>query len=155
MKEQDSVYRTLLASYLLTKPITATTAYTKKLLIVERDATLRILLRHAFKPDGYNVFEAATAQMAFHLFLEVEPQVVLMDAALSDTDGITLLCKLRQIRPKARILMTGNFSNARWAEAALMHGANGYITKPFTVRAIRQSIAQQIDYGQAPLAKRE
>ncbi len=144
MKEQDSVYRTLLASYLLTKSTTATPASAKKLLIVERDATLRILLRHAFKPDGYNVFEAATGQMALHLFLEVEPQVVLMDAELIDTDGITLLCKLRQINPQARVLMTGNFRNTNWAEAALIHGAICYISKPFTVRTIRQSIAQQM-----------
>lgn len=145
MKEQDSVYRTLLASYLLTKPSTAATTAGKKLLIVERDATLRILLRHTFKPDGYNIFEAATGQMALHLFLEVEPQVVLMESDLADTDGLTLLSKFRQINPQTRVLMTGHLRNDRWAKTALAYGASGFITKPFTVKMIRQSIAQQME----------
>lgn len=145
MKEQDSVYRTLLASYLLAKPSTAAATAGKKLLIVERDATLRILLRHTFKPDGYNIFEAATGQMALHLFLEVEPQVVLMESELPDTDGISLLCKFRQINAKTRVLMTGHFRNARWTESALTYGASGFIAKPFTVKMIRQSIAQQME----------
>jgi len=145
MQEQDSVYRTLLASYLLTKPSAVATTTGKKLLIVERDATLRILLRHTFKPDGYNIFEAATGQLALHLFLEVKPQVVLLESDLPDTDGITLLCKFRQINAKARVLMTGHFRNTRWTEAAQAYGASGFIAKPFTVKLIRQSIAQQME----------
>jgi two-component system, NarL family, invasion response regulator UvrY len=105
-------------------------------------STIRGLLvdDHAVVREGYRrllersrdigvVGEAATAAEAYQLYIEVNPDVVVMDISLPDVSGIEGLRRLLLREPRARILAFSFHDEAIFPNRALKAGAAGYVTK--------------------------
>lgn len=72
---------------------------------------------------------AGTGLEAVDLALALEPDVVLMDISMPGLDGIEATRRLRELRPRACVVMlTGSDANEDVA-AARSAGAAGYVTK--------------------------
>jgi two-component system response regulator AtoC len=69
--------------------------HTRKVLIVEDDATLRRSLADKFKERGYTVYEASSSDEAFTLLGTEQPNAFVLDLILPVKDGISLLEELR------------------------------------------------------------
>lgn len=107
-----------------------------RILIVEDDETLRVVLRDNLEEEGYAVVEAADGATALAA-LDAQPaEIVVLDIMLPDTDGYTLCQTMRQRGVRARILML----TARTLEDDLVRGldagADDYLTKPYRLREL-------------------
>ena len=117
-----------------------------KLLIVDDDPDLcRMLAEHFEEHFETEVFTATAPGEALRLLEELKPEGMLLDLNLrARLTGFDILARLKQISPATKVIMvTGNndFANV---EKALELGALDYITKPFTVDYLEQTVDLKI-----------
>jgi NarL family two-component system response regulator LiaR len=101
-----------------------------------------ILALLATEPEIAVAGEAADGQMAVSLTLRLRPDVVLMDLAMPDLDGIEAIHRITAAWPQARILVLTSFATDDKVFPAIQAGARGYLLKDSSpddlIRAIRQ-----------------
>lgn len=120
-------------------------------LVVEDDEDTRRLLKKILDNQGYAVREAAESQ-AFQAALRQLPLpcLILLDVELPGINGFKLLTALRR-HPRTRdipvVLVTAR-TESKDLLCGLSLGADGYLSKPFTVEALRSMVGEVLGLGQ-------
>jgi DNA-binding response OmpR family regulator len=96
-------------------------------LVVEDDPAIATLLVRGLRRGGYDVDHVMTGGEALRWG---EPDVVLLDLALPDTDGVEVCRQLRERSPVAIIVVTARGEEPERV-LALDAGADDYLVKPF------------------------
>jgi DNA-binding NarL/FixJ family response regulator len=81
------------------------------------------------EPDLSIVGEAANGQEAIDLAQQHRPDVIVLDLAMPDMDGLEALPKLREVAPKAKVVVFSGFQESLFGRKALELGANAYVEK--------------------------
>jgi DNA-binding response OmpR family regulator len=105
----------------------ATQAGATSVLVVEDDPGIAMLLVRALVRGGYHVDHVVTGREALRAD---DPDVVLLDLGLPDTDGVQVCRELRQ-RSSAAIIVVTAYGEEVDRVAALDAGADDYLVKPF------------------------
>ncbi|HEY7676586.1 MAG TPA: sigma-54 dependent transcriptional regulator [Candidatus Methylomirabilis sp.] len=100
------------------------------LLVIDDEETIRRSLRHFFSRKGYRFLEAETGAQGLTLVQDQAPDLVLLDLKLPDTDGVTLLGKIRETSPDTAVIMVTARGSIESAVAAIKAGATDYLSKP-------------------------
>jgi two-component system KDP operon response regulator KdpE len=100
-------------------------------LLVEDEAPMRRFLRGFLARFDYRFAEAATGEEALRLAGETPPDLVLLDLGLPDMDGQDVILQLREWL-RAPIIVLSVRDQEKQKVAALEHGADDYLTKPFS-----------------------
>ncbi|MDF7814929.1 ATP-binding protein [Hymenobacter sp. YC55] len=106
----------------------------KKILLVDDNELDRVLYkRYLSRQQHYErmeLYEAASGEEALALFETIQPDCVLLDYNLLDTDGLTLLLELKKLAPEnlCAVMITGGGSE-QLAVGALNSGALDYLVK--------------------------
>jgi len=100
-------------------------------LIVEDESPMRKFLRSFLSGSGFRIEEAGTGEQALMLAAQRPPEIVLLDLGLPDMDGQEVLLKLREWL-KAPIIILSVRNQDVQKISALEHGADDYLTKPFS-----------------------
>lgn len=106
-----------------------------KILVVDDSEVIRSTLVCYFQDEGYQVFEADSAEEAETIITSQSIDVVLLDIRLPGKDGLTLTRELRTHSEIGIILVTGRKDEVDRI-IGLECGADEYITKPFNPREI-------------------
>jgi CheY-like chemotaxis protein/two-component sensor histidine kinase len=101
-----------------------------KILVVEDDRDLAILLRRQLESDGYQVLLAGTGEDALWLAREAKPQLITLDIMLPDIDGFAVLERLKQ-NPLTLGIPVVIVSVLTETEKGYALGAVDYVVKPF------------------------
>jgi len=72
---------------------------------------------------------ASQGEEALHLAVDLQPDVVLLDIAMPDMDGVEICRRLKRSLPHTAVLMLSAFDNEEEVTAALTAGASGYVVK--------------------------
>lgn len=105
----------------------------ESILIVEDDATFSATLSRALRRRGYEVQVAATPDEALELALAGRPQSIVLDLNLAGASGLSLLPRLRECLPEARIVVLTGYASISTAVDAIKLGAVQYLAKPLDV----------------------
>jgi len=105
---------------------------TKKILIVEDEADICLLLNIILKEDDIDIDHVKSISAAKEYLQTSKPDLVMLDNRLPDGLGIDFIEYLREQIPTARILMISGFKAATAKDLALYNGADGFLEKPFT-----------------------
>ena len=107
----------------------------QKVLVVEDDNNIAELLRLYLQKDGFEVSHAADGGKAVEMAKEIQPDLVLLDIMLPDTDGLAIMRRLRADRLTATvpIMMLTAKDTELDKVMALDGGADDYLTKPFSL----------------------
>jgi two-component system KDP operon response regulator KdpE len=100
------------------------------ILIVDDEPPIRRLLRTSLTAQGYRVVEAETAAAALAEIRDHEPDVVILDLGLPDSDGLTVIETVRRTAAVPIIVLSSR-GDESGKVAALDLGADDYLTKPF------------------------
>ena len=104
-----------------------------RLLLAEDDRIVRITVRDALVEGGYAVTECADGTAALRA-VRAEPfDIVLTDVRLPGLDGIALFRAVRQLSPRAAVVLMTAFADADDAVAVMREGARDYVQKPFDI----------------------
>jgi two-component system KDP operon response regulator KdpE len=104
-------------------------------LIIEDEPQMRRFLRATLRAHDYQVVEAATAREGLMQAAGRNPEIVLLDLGLPDADGLEVARTLRQ-STRTPIIVLSARGQERDKVAALDHGADDYLTKPFGVQEL-------------------
>lgn len=104
---------------------------TISVLIVEDNPDHLTLMEKALRSDliGVEFSEAGSAAECLQVLEAVEPDVLIIDYRLPDTDGLTLLQQIRSDYPDLPILMVIGMGSEKVAVEALKSGATDYLIK--------------------------
>jgi two-component system, response regulator YesN len=117
-----------------------------KLLIVDDEVDLCCLLREHFEEhfDG-EIFTATTPSEALRLLEQLQPEGMLLDINLrSRLNGFDVLSRAIEISPGTKVIMVTGSNDFESVEKAVALGAVDYITKPFTVEYLEETVDNKI-----------
>jgi len=100
-------------------------------LIVDDEAAIRESLQTLLEMEGYQVETAATALQGLERIGEREFDLILLDLALPDRNGIDLLADLRIHNPQLSIIMITAYGTVENAVSAMQAGAVNFVQKPW------------------------
>ena len=100
------------------------------LLLVDDDAPLRKSLQRALERRGFRVFVGESYREGLNLVHSIKLQYAVIDLRLEDGSGIDLVRRLREMHPKARVVILTGYGNIATAVAAVKAGAIDYLAKP-------------------------
>lgn len=113
----------------------------KQILIVEDDALLNKTLAYNLTSDGWEVTSALNARTAASLLAGAAYDLALLDVNLPDVSGYDLCRLIKPEHPETMVI----FLTANDQESDQLHGyeagAVDYITKPFSIAALRRKIS--------------
>jgi DNA-binding NarL/FixJ family response regulator len=75
------------------------------------------------------VGEASDGQEAISLARLLKPQVIIMDCALPEINGLQATRKILEFAPQTQVLMLSMHTEDTWVRQALEAGARGYVLK--------------------------
>jgi DNA-binding response OmpR family regulator len=111
----------------------------KTVLVVDDDASLRLLCRVNLELGGYRVLEAGSLAEAAAMLAEGEFDAVLLDLHLGDGDGRDLLASLGQERPPVAI-----FTGSETIGPELRGIAEEVLPKPFQLDALLATVRRLV-----------
>lgn len=102
-----------------------------KVLVVDDHAIMRDGVRAMLSvlDDIDVVGEASDGKQALERVQELDPDVVIMDIAMPDMDGIEATRRIRKKSPKTKVLILTQYDNKEYILSAIKAGANGYVPK--------------------------
>ena len=102
-------------------------------LIVDDDASLRLLCRVNLELDGYRVVEAANVAAAEEVLAGGEVDLILLDVHIGADDGIALMRSLRERRHEASVVL---FTGSARLDSETTAEADGVVPKPFRLEQL-------------------
>lgn len=117
-----------------------------KILIVDDSALSRRTMRRILESAGYEVVEANDGMTGLEVYFLEKPDLVLLDLVMQGMYGLDVLAKLREMDPKALIVVASADIQSSTRKLADEAGALGFITKPFVsedvIAAVEAALAE-------------
>lgn len=101
-----------------------------RVLVVDDEEVIASTLAEFLGSEGFEVDVANDARSALARSERFEPDVVLCDIQLPDSDGLDLLERLLRVRPDTLVLMITAYATVETAVSAFRRGAQDYLMKP-------------------------
>jgi two-component system, OmpR family, KDP operon response regulator KdpE len=112
----------------------------RKLLVVDDEPQIRKQLKIGLEGHGYEVLTASYGGEAISLIAQHAPDVVVLDISLgTPPDGLEVCRRIREWS-KVPIIMLSVHDEEKTKVAALMAGADDYLTKPFGLEELHARI---------------
>jgi CheY-like chemotaxis protein len=117
---------------------------TPTILVVDDDPGIAALIETILKKEGYNTVKALDGRSALDIFDDLRPDLVLLDLAMPNMNGLQVLAEIRERDRAAKrhtkvVLLTAHigsyFSSSDWHEQA-----DGYVAKPVTITKLRAEL---------------
>ena len=125
--------------------MTAPSITRARLLLVDDDEEACRLLAEVLEREAYDVVPALSADEALSKVNESGPfDAVLTDLRMPGKSGLDLLRKLRERDPAALVLVLTAFGDAGAAGEAIRAGAYDFISKPYDLAALRETLARSL-----------
>ena len=118
----------------------------KKILIVEDYAVNRSFVKFLLEEDGYEVLEAENGLEAVETVRNQQPDLILMDLAMPEMDGLTATEKIRQIDGMENLpIIAVTAYGQLYYEQAMKAGFNDFISKPFDPLILKPLLNQHLN----------
>lgn len=102
----------------------------KKILIIDDEVNVALLLSKFLTRNGFDVTTAATGTSGMEFLKNGSFDLVLCDFRLEDTDGREMLKNIKLQYPKTGVIIITGYSDIKMAVELIKMGAYDYITKP-------------------------
>lgn len=110
----------------------------KKILIMEDEPDALMMLSMALKSAGYVVFGAPDGEEGLKIFREEKPDMVILDVVMPRMDGWEVLQRIKAGLKSKRvpvIMLTGKSEDEDKIKG-YDHGADFYVTKPYSIQKL-------------------
>ncbi|HEU4891898.1 MAG TPA: sigma-54 dependent transcriptional regulator [Vicinamibacterales bacterium] len=114
------------------------------ILVVDDEALIRWSLTERLQSEGYEVLEAETGQAV----LEKLPEgvdLVLLDYRLPDTDGVSVLRKIKEFDQDILVILLTAYASVETAVEAMKQGAYHFANKPFNLDEVAATVERALE----------
>ena len=124
-----------------------------KILVIEDEISLREEILDILETEGFDVSGAEDGSAGLQLAKTQQPDLILCDVMMPNTDGYQVLSSLRQhsdtaLVPLIFLTAKGTHANVR---QGMNLGADDYLIKPFKVEELLEAIAARLTRQEAIL----
>ena len=102
-----------------------------RILVVDDEQSLRIILSQVLTDDGHEVTIAQNGEEGLELFRKDPFPVVFTDIVMGNMNGLELLREIKQINPETQVIVITSHASLDTSITALRAGAYDYLIKPF------------------------
>src|ERR1700759_2553436 len=127
----------------------------KKILIIDDEVNVALLLSKFLTRNGFDVTTASTGMSGMELLKNASFDLVLCDFRLEDTDGREMLKNIKTQYPKTGVIIITGYSDIKMAVELIKMGAYDYISKPLYPDEILNTITKAIETHQALIEDEE
>lgn len=118
-----------------------------KLLIIEDDMDMGLLLKRFLTKNGFEVETVSNGKNGINAFAANQADLVLCDYRLGDMEGVEVLKKIKDIEPTVPFIIMTGYSDIRTAVNVMKVGAFDYLAKPLlpdeTLQIIKRALSGQ------------
>jgi two-component system NtrC family response regulator len=104
----------------------------RKVLLIDDDASLRRVTEYSLHSAGFQVLSAVDGKQGLASFQADHPQVVITDIQMPGISGYEVLQKIKAERPETVVIVITAYSSVEKAVEAMKQGAYDYLAKPFS-----------------------
>src|SRR5689334_17998551 len=108
----------------------------KRVLVVDDEENLRLVVRSFLRRDGYEVEVASGGEEALKLIETFGPDVILTDVRMPKMGGLDLLATLKAKGSEITVIVMSAYGSLDLAIEAIKAGAYDYIPKPFKAEEV-------------------
>ena len=127
----------------------------QKILVIDDDRDMCLLLKRFLSKHGFEVEDANTSKKAIELLENTEYDLVMCDFRLDAIDGKTMLVKIKEKYPHMPVIIMTGYSDIKIAVEVMKLGAYDYVTKPLfpdeIILTIRKAL-ENVDTKVVPVA---
>ncbi|MDX9759543.1 MAG: sigma-54 dependent transcriptional regulator [Bacteroidota bacterium] len=116
-----------------------------KLLIVDDEEDICILLKRLFERQGLTVMMAMEGDTALELFRRDPPDAVVLDVLMPGMDGREVMLRMRRINPEIPVMFMTALAGVPGAVDAMKSGAFDYLAKPFETKEMVEMISRALE----------
>jgi two-component system, NtrC family, response regulator HydG len=120
----------------------------KKILVIDDDRDICLLLNRFLTRRGYEVIEMYTGKKALAWLDGNQPKLVMCDYRLGDMDAMEMLTSIKNKYADLPVIIITGYSDMRTAVKVMKMGAYDYITKPLLPDEIIHTIQQAIEHSE-------
>jgi len=117
---------------------------TATVLVVDDEALIRWSLSERLKSEGYHVLEAETGRTALERVGE-GVDLVLLDYRLPDTDGVSVLRKIKEMDQDILVILLTAYASVETAVEAMKLGAYHFANKPFNLDEVAALVERALE----------
>jgi DNA-binding NtrC family response regulator len=120
--------------------------FTNKILVVDDEPDILTVVKDILEDEGFRVSVAHNAARARELQRSFDPDLVLLDIWMPDTDGITLLKEWKQGHaPELPVIMMSGHGTVETAVEATRLGAYDFIEKPLSMAKLLLTVRHALE----------
>ncbi|MFC0215472.1 response regulator [Paenibacillus chartarius] len=117
----------------------------KKVLIVDDQNGIRVLLMEVFSNEGYDTYQASNGKLALEIVRNATPDLVLLDMKIPGMDGLDILKHIKSMNPAIKVIMMTVYGELDMIKEATDLGAIMHFTKPFDIDELRMAVNHQLN----------
>ena len=116
----------------------------KKILIVDDEPNIVMSLEYTFKKNNFEVFIARDGQEALDIVKKNFPHVIILDVMMPMVDGYATLEQIRKDKnlEHTKVIFLSAKNKASDIEKGLTLGADAYLTKPFSIKKVVETVLE-------------
>ena len=120
-----------------------------RILIVDDDAAITATFENILGGEGYDVATATDGDGAIDLAAREPFDVVLLDLVMPGIDGLDALRRLREVAPRARIIILSAYIEPDREAEAFRLGAEAVLSKPPDLNKLLRFLGELMQPGSA------
>jgi len=113
------------------------------ILIVDDEASIRMLYREEFEDEGYNVTEAEDGHEIIEKIKQDKPDVIVLDIKMAEYDGLDLLQEIRQQFQDLPVIICSAYGAYKGDYKTL--AADYYVVKSSDLSELKQKVKKALE----------
>lgn len=115
-----------------------------RILVVEDEPHIASLVAKALRRDGHDVVLSEDGEVGLFIAVADGVDCVVLDLGLPGLPGVVMLGVLREEHRELPVVVLTGYDDPEHRAECLAVGANAFLTKPFTVAALRNAVREQL-----------
>jgi two-component system, NtrC family, nitrogen regulation response regulator NtrX len=118
----------------------------RRVLVVDDEKGIRDALRQLLEYEEFDVQACASGSEALRVYPEFRPHLVFLDVKMQGMDGLETLRKLRELDPRAQVVMISGHGTIQTAVEATQLGAYDFLEKPLDTDRILLTLRNALQH---------
>ena len=117
-----------------------------RILVVDDQYPVRVLIQRALTKAGYTVDIAGSGQQALQKLAAQPYALIITDLVMPNMSGLDMLAAVKENSPDTEVILVTAHGTLESAITALRHGAHDYLSKPFEINELLNSVQRTLEY---------
>jgi DNA-binding NtrC family response regulator len=112
-----------------------------EILLIDDDEMILVLTQRLLEDAGFSVITTADGPQGVELYGTRHPDVVLLDLGLPSVNGMVALKEIRELDPRAKVIVISGYASQKAVDEALALGALDFLPKPLNAKELMEKVS--------------